>query len=88
VITLVRTHPLDTVVVFFNVSAAAVEATLPSPPMGWTGSDSLPWHLLLDPGAPECGGPGESLPPAQAAGQSVALGPWEFGAYHLAGEPT
>jgi maltooligosyltrehalose trehalohydrolase len=86
-VTLVRTHPLDTVVVFFNVSAAATEGTLPDLPNGWDGSDGPSWQRLFDPGAPDCGGMGETLPKERAPGETVALGPWEFGAYHLAGAP-
>jgi maltooligosyltrehalose trehalohydrolase len=84
VVTLVRAHPLDTVVVFFNVSELAAEAMLPSPPGGWAGGDGPPWQKLFDPGATDCGGSGETLPPERHAGAGVALGPWEFGAYHLA----
>jgi maltooligosyltrehalose trehalohydrolase len=90
VLTLVRSHPLDTVVVLFNVSADTVTGRLPSPPIGRVGPDGEwpGWERLFDAGASEYGGPGEPQPPTRAPNEAVALGPWEFCAYHLpAGAP-
>jgi maltooligosyltrehalose trehalohydrolase len=82
VLTLVRSHPFDTVVAFFNVSAQPTFGVLPNAPAGWSGP--AVWTALLDARAKEFGGNGEEGPTTCASGDTAALDPWGFCAYHLA----
>jgi maltooligosyltrehalose trehalohydrolase len=83
VVTLLRSDPREAVLALFNVSAAAVEAVVPPPPVGRPAPEgSACWSKLLDAGAPEFGGNGEALSHVLAAGDTLPLGPWEFCAYH------
>ena len=81
--TLLRSDPREAVLALFNVSAAAVEAVVPPPPVGRPAPEgSACWSKLLEAGAPEFGGNGEALSHVLAAGDTLSLGPWEFCAYH------
>ena len=83
VVTLLRSDPREAVLALFNVSAAAVEAVVPPPPVGRPAPEgSACWSKLLDAGAPEFGGNGEALSHVLAVGDTLPLGPWEFCAYH------
>ena len=72
-ITLVRTHPADSVVAFFNFTDAGAGAALPvltipdgGPPSGRA------WANLLEPEEP-----------LVDQGTRVSLAPWGFAAYHI-----
>jgi maltooligosyltrehalose trehalohydrolase len=85
VVTLVRSDPREVVLALFNVSAAAVEAVVPPPPVGRRDPGGGPcWSKLIDAGAPEFGGGGEVLPYTLAPSDTAPLGPWEFCAYQWA----
>jgi hypothetical protein len=84
VVTLVRTHRSEAVVVLFNVSADTVAGSFPVTPVSPAGVDGgACWSKVLDSGAPEFGGSGQTLPPECAAGDTVGLGAWGFGVYQL-----
>jgi len=77
VITLVRTHPEDTVVGLFNFTADRAGAVLPAPRIP-SGGPRLgeAWANLFD--------PGEAV---LDQGTRVSLAPWGFAAYHLRPRP-
>jgi maltooligosyltrehalose trehalohydrolase len=86
VVTLVRAQAQDALIALFNVSAEAVDAVVPVPPLGLTppgdgGASS--WSKLLSAGSPEFGGRGEVLPTSLSPGDIAHLGPWEFCAYQI-----
>jgi maltooligosyltrehalose trehalohydrolase len=95
VVTLIRSNADGAVAALFNVSPDTVEAVVPPPPLGWSGSEAAEagpderaaeqcWSKVLDARTAAFGGHGELLPEFVAPGDRPRLGPWEFCAYRLA----
>jgi maltooligosyltrehalose trehalohydrolase len=84
VVTLIRSHPRESVVALFNVSAEPAQAALPPAPRGGPAPEATRcWSKLIDAGAPAFGGRGEALPHVLAPGDTVSLRPWKFCAFRV-----
>ncbi len=95
VVTLVHAQAHDALFALFNVSADAVDAVVPAPPLGalppgegdaaegGPNEAASSWSKVLSAGAREFGGPGDTLPTLLSGGDIAPLGPWGFCVYQL-----